>query len=130
VSERHDLGPVGDYAAGEITIREVDGRSVGIFNGPDGFSAILNLCPHRAAPVCEGIVGGTMLPSAPGEFVPGLDGLVLRCPWHRWEYDLRTGESIGPVDKRNLTMYEVTVEDGRLWTELRRAQPAGSAASS
>jgi nitrite reductase/ring-hydroxylating ferredoxin subunit len=116
---RRRLGSVEDFADGEITIREVEGRSVGIFRDGDAFRGMLNICPHRAAPVCQGLVTGTMLPSPPGEYRYGLDGLVLRCPWHGWEFDLRSGESIGPVDRRNLTMLPVEVEAGVVYLDPR-----------
>jgi nitrite reductase (NADH) small subunit len=113
------LGKVEDFAHGKMAIREVGGQSIGIFRDNDSFSAMLNICPHRAAPVCQGVIGGTMLPSAPGEYVYGLEGLVLRCPWHGWEFDVRTGESVGPVDKRNLTMVSVTVEGGEVFVDVK-----------
>jgi nitrite reductase (NADH) small subunit len=116
---RERLGPLDDFADGKITIREVEGRSVGIFRKGSEFTAMLNICPHRAAPVCQGVVGGTMLPSGPGEYVYGLEGVVLRCPWHGWEFDLRSGESIGPVDKRNLTMVEVAVEEDQVFVDVK-----------
>lgn len=113
------VGKIEDFTDGRITIREVEGQSVGIFRNDRSFSAILNICPHRAAPVCQGILGGTMLPSAPDEYIYGLDGLVLRCPWHGWEFDARTGESVGPVDKRNLTMFAVTVEGDEVYIDVK-----------
>ena len=122
---RERLGSVEEFVDGKITIREVEGRSVGIFRDGDSFSAMLNICPHRAAPVCQGAIGGTMLPSGPGEYIYGLDGLVLRCPWHGWEFDARNGESVGPVDKRNLTMVEVAVDDGEVYVDVKgRVAPA------
>jgi 3-phenylpropionate/trans-cinnamate dioxygenase ferredoxin subunit len=111
------LGKVEDFVEGKMAIREVGGVSLGIFRHNDSFSAMLNICPHRAAPVCQGLIGGTMLPSAPGEYIYGLEGLVLRCPWHGWEFDVRTGESVGPVDKRNLTMVSVTVEGDDVYVD-------------
>jgi nitrite reductase (NADH) small subunit len=113
------VGKIDDFTDGGITIRDVEGQSVGIFRNDDSFSAILNICPHRAAPVCQGMLGGTMLPSAPDEYIYGLDGLVLRCPWHGWEFDARTGESVGPVDKRNLTMFAVTVEGDEVYIDVK-----------
>jgi nitrite reductase (NADH) small subunit len=116
---KRNLGKIEDFPDRKITIREVDGTSVGIFRDGEDFSAMLNICPHRAAPVCQGLIGGTMLPSGPGEFVYGMDGLVLRCPWHGWEFDVRNGESVGPVDKRNLTMLAIEVEQGDVYVDTR-----------
>jgi nitrite reductase (NADH) small subunit len=116
---KRNLGKIEEFPDRKITIREIDGTSVGIFRDGEEFSAMLNICPHRAAPVCQGLMGGTMLPSGPGEFVYGMDGLVLRCPWHGWEFDVRNGESVGPVDKRNLTMLAIEVEDGDVYVDTR-----------
>jgi nitrite reductase/ring-hydroxylating ferredoxin subunit len=116
---KQNVGKIEDFPDRKITIREVDGTSVGIFRDGEDFSAMLNICPHRAAPVCQGLMGGTMLPSGPGEFVYGMEGLVLRCPWHGWEFDVRNGESVGPVDKRNLTMLAIEVEEGDVYLDVR-----------
>jgi nitrite reductase/ring-hydroxylating ferredoxin subunit len=116
---KRNLGKIEEFPDRKITIREVDGTSVGIFRDGEEFSAMLNICPHRAAPVCQGLMGGTMLPSGPGQFVYGMDGLVLRCPWHGWEFDVRNGESVGPVDKRNLTMLAIEVEGGDVYVDTR-----------
>jgi nitrite reductase/ring-hydroxylating ferredoxin subunit len=32
-------------------------------------------------------------PSAPGEIQYTRLGEILRCPWHGWEFDIRTGQS-------------------------------------
>jgi nitrite reductase/ring-hydroxylating ferredoxin subunit len=51
------------------------------------------------------------MPSKVYEYIYGLDGCILRCPWHGWEFDLRTGEHV--VDPRN-RLKGVPVETGRL----------------
>jgi nitrite reductase (NADH) small subunit len=132
---RHPVGPVESFPEGTFRIVSVGGHSLGILRRGEDFYGVLNVCPHRAAPICMGAVTGTMLPSPPGEFVYGLDGLVLRCPWHGWEFDVRDGASIGPTDKRGLTVYEVLVEDGTVVVELgsrsdRQATSAVGAAAS
>lgn len=90
---------------------EVKGRSVGVFNVGGEFVAVLNLCPHELAPVCLGRVGGTTLPSAPGEWRWGREGEILACPWHGWEFDLRTGRSL-PDSTIRLRRYPVEIADG------------------
>ena len=75
-------------------------------------TGVLNVCPHEFAPVCLGRLGGTTLPSAPGEWVWGREGEILACPWHGWEFDLFTGACL--TDRRRLRMYEVTVEDDQI----------------
>ena len=77
--------------AGQPPIVEIDGRSIGVFNVGGDLYAIRNPCPHRGAPLCEGTIGGTMLPSDPHTYVYGLEDRLLRCPWHGWEIELATG---------------------------------------
>ena len=64
-----------------------------------------NHCPHKGAPVCKGILGGTWLPCGPGEMVYGRDGEVLVCPWHGFEFDLLSGEEMFQEKPLKLLMY-------------------------
>lgn len=79
---------------GERRIVPIAEIEVGVFNLGDRLVAYRNLCPHQGAPVCTGRVGGTTLPSAPGEYVYGRHGRILHCPWHGWQFDLDTGEAL------------------------------------
>lgn len=118
---KHEVGPAADFPLGECRIVEVAGREIGIFNVDQAYYAVLNVCPHHHAPVCAGFVAGTYLPSAPGERVFGMAGRVLSCPWHFWEFDIVTGESVYGVDHRKLKTFPVTVtEDDRLLVEIGR----------
>lgn len=107
---RRPVANVSDVPPGRRKIVEVDGQSIGIFNLGDEFRAVLNICPHELAPVCRGHLRGTTLPSQPNELIWGRSGEILACPWHGWEFDLRTGE--GLVDKRKLRILPLEVEDG------------------
>ena len=51
---KRNLGKIEEFPDRKITIREVDGTSVGIFRDGEEFSAMLNICPHRAAPLSAG----------------------------------------------------------------------------
>ena len=74
--------------------------------------------PHALGPICRGRVGGTTLPSLPGEFRWGGEGEILACPWHGWEFDLRTGKPLfGNLP--NLRRYPVTVRDGAIFITLQ-----------
>ena len=91
---------------------DIHGKSIGIFNVHGRYVAVLNVCPHELAPVCLGRVGGTTLPSTPGEWIWGREGEILACPWHGWEFDLLTGDCL--THKRRLHLYEVSVEDDQI----------------
>lgn len=90
---------------------EVDGRSIGVFNVAGRFYALHNGCPHRGGPLCEGRVCGTVLPTDDYAFRYGREGEILRCAWHGWEFDIRTGQALADPSVRARS-YPVTVEDG------------------
>lgn len=45
-----------------------------------------------------------------GEYEYSRQGEILRCPWHGWEFDVRTGESWFDPAKVCVLRYQVTVE--------------------
>lgn len=98
-----------ELAPGERKLVEIKRHSIGLFNVNGEYIAALNICPHELAPVCKGRVGGTTLPSNPGEFIWGREGEILACPWHGWEFDLLTGQML--ADRRvRIRRYPVTIE--------------------
>jgi nitrite reductase/ring-hydroxylating ferredoxin subunit len=100
----------------------VAGRSVGLIKSNGRIHAVRNVCPHKGAPVCRGTFRGTMLPSDPGTFVFGLDDRILQCPWHGWEFDLNTGQTLCGNGNKKLMLYPVTVKEGAIYIELGRDQ--------
>lgn len=121
------VAAVTEIPPGERKIVELDGQSIGIFHVGNAFVAILNMCPHEFAPVCLGRVGGTTLPSAPGEFVWGREGEILACPWHGWEFELLTGKALF-ANRPRLRLFPVKVEGDEVFISLigsvSRATPA------
>ena len=115
---RLDLGEVEDFPLGECRVLQLGVNEVGVYRFENEVYAIRNWCPHRGAPVCLGQLRGTMLPAEPGQYVPGLEGLVLHCPWHQWEFDLRTGRTVFGTDRRRLITYRVVSEHNHLWIEV------------
>src|SRR5438876_53027 len=92
--EAYDVGSEEEFALDVFRIFELAGLSVGVVHTKSGWYAIRNRCPHQLAPLCRGVVTGTMLPGPPDQMHFGLAGRVVRCPWHGWEYDLETGKSV------------------------------------
>ena len=96
---------------------EVAGKSVGVFNVHGTYVAVLNVCPHELIAICTGRVGGTTLPSAPGEWRWGREGEILACPMHGWEFDLLTGKALAHK-RKHLKRYPVSVEDGTVYVTV------------
>jgi nitrite reductase/ring-hydroxylating ferredoxin subunit len=109
---RHIVGKVGDLLPGERKVVEAEGRSIGVFNVGGNFYGLRNSCPHQAAPLCLGSVKGMTMPSKPGEYAWAREGEILRCPWHGWEFDLRTGKSWCEPDRTKVRSFDLKVETG------------------
>jgi nitrite reductase (NADH) small subunit len=91
---RHYLCPAAELPPGSRKIVSIGRKSIGVFNVAGEYHALLNVCPHQFAPLCEGKVTGYCAPSEVGEYLFERDGEIIRCPWHGWEFDLKTGRSI------------------------------------
>ena len=62
---------------------------------------------------------GITRPCKPGEPIELYDqGEILVCPWHGWEFDIRTGCSILNPEKVRVRKYAVRVQDGRVLVEI------------
>jgi nitrite reductase (NADH) small subunit len=106
----HVVCRVADLPPGSRRLLELDGREIGVFNIAGEFFAFRNRCPHEGGPLCLGKVRGTLLPSQPGEYIWGLDGEILVCPWHGWEFHVRSGRSMFDPIRWRARPYRVTVE--------------------
>lgn len=114
----HRVGVLQDFAPGAITIVQVADRSIGIVNAGDKLYAVLNVCPHALAPICEGRLTGTFLPSEPGRPVWGMDDRILRCPWHGFEFDLENqGQAVFTSFVARVRMFPVSVANGEVCVE-------------
>jgi 3-phenylpropionate/trans-cinnamate dioxygenase ferredoxin subunit len=107
---RVHAGTVDEFRLDEFRIVDVPGGSIGVVRTARGFFAVRNRCPHMGADVCLGSVTSTMLPAAPFEYRLGLESTVVRCPWHRWEFQVDTGESVGKVTTKRLVTYDVEID--------------------
>jgi 3-phenylpropionate/trans-cinnamate dioxygenase ferredoxin subunit len=107
---KHVIGSVEEIPPGERKIVEIAGRSIGVFNIGGEFYALRNTCPHQGGPLCLGRLSGFVMARVPGEYIYTRRGEILRCPWHGWEFDVKTGQSwFDPVQTR-VRAYPVTVE--------------------
>ena len=117
-SRTHDLGAAADFAQGDLCRVEVEGRGLVVLRWGEEFFALRDVCPHQGARLSEGQLGGTPLPCRPGEEIAyGRVGEVLTCPWHGWEFDLRTGQALANPQAR-VRAYPVRRAGERLLVEL------------
>jgi nitrite reductase (NADH) small subunit len=78
---------------GSGTVKEVNGQAIALFNVAGTYYAIDNTCVHRGGPLGEG----------------ELEGDTVTCPWHAWQYSVKTGKSLNNPSACVKT-YEVKVE--------------------
>ncbi|MBP1156227.1 MULTISPECIES: Rieske (2Fe-2S) protein [unclassified Paenibacillus] len=103
------VGKASEIPEGDKKIVVADGRSIGVYNIGGQFYAIRNTCPHQGAALCTGITAAFITSSGTGSFEYERDGEIVRCPWHQWEFDIKTGCMV--IDPKMRTKsYEVTVE--------------------
>jgi len=107
---RHVVASVSEIPDGGRKIVEVAGRSIGVFNVAGRFFAVRNRCPHQSGPLCTGRTTGLVSSTSPGVYEYTREGEYLRCPWHGWEFDLATGQSIFDPTKTRVKSYPVEVE--------------------
>ncbi len=121
VRERTEVaaGPEAQFTEAKFVIIAAGRESVGVIRLRGGeLKAVRNWCPHKGAPICRGIVGGTWPPSAPGELTFDREGEVLVCPWHGYEYDLKDGRELYQEVPTRLRFFPVSVRDGIVYVSV------------
>jgi nitrite reductase/ring-hydroxylating ferredoxin subunit len=114
---RHVVATVDQIPPGKRMLVTVGGREIGIFNVGGEFFGIGNRCPHNGASLCQGRVVGLVEACEPGSYQFSRRGELVRCPWHGWEFDLRTGKSQCEPDRTKVRSYDLKVEPGSALTE-------------
>jgi 3-phenylpropionate/trans-cinnamate dioxygenase ferredoxin subunit len=112
---KHVVAAAADIPPGERKLVEVNGREVVVYNLSGTFFALSNRCPHRGGSLFHGILTGLVESKEPGEYCYSRRGEMVKCPWHGWEFDIRTGKSWCDPARMRLRQYPVAVKPG---TEL------------
>jgi nitrite reductase/ring-hydroxylating ferredoxin subunit len=101
MSEWHRVANVADVPPGKSKELAVDGRIVALFNVEGTFHALDGVCPHAGGPLGQGY----------------LNGSVVTCPWHGWQFDVTTGRHC--LNSRiDHTTFPVKVEADAVFVEL------------
>ena len=110
---RHVVASIQDIPPGARKIVTVNGREIGIFRIGDDFFGLINRCPHQGAPLCTGEIVSRLVAPTPGDYRLTGGGEMLRCPWHCWEFDIRTGQSLCDPNSVQARAFDVAVEPGK-----------------
>jgi nitrite reductase/ring-hydroxylating ferredoxin subunit len=109
---KHVVAAADEIPPGGRKLVEVKGRAIVIFNLAGDYYALNNRCPHKGGSLCHGRLTGLVESSAPGEYRYSRRGEIIRCPWHGWEFDIRTGRSQCDPQTLRARNYSVSVEPG------------------
>jgi nitrite reductase/ring-hydroxylating ferredoxin subunit len=112
IKRRHVVAAVGEIPPGGRKLVEVAGRRVVVFNLGGEFFALGDRCPHQGGSLYAGCLSGHVSSPAPGEYRYARRGEMIRCPWHYWEFDIRTGQSRFDPGRVKTRRYETRVEPG------------------
>jgi len=91
------VASLSELAPGSAKVVEVLGKTIALFNVDGTIYATDNTCLHQGGPIGEG----------------QLMGEVIICPWHQWEYNVRTGENVDDSSLKVVT-YPVQVEGSEI----------------
>ncbi len=87
------VAKVNEVPPGTIREFQANGKVIALSNIEGKFYAIDNTCLHRGGPLGAG----------------ALEGEVVTCPWHGWEYKVSTGEAVFNPEIQ-VQKYDVKVE--------------------
>lgn len=109
---RHVVAPLAEFPEGTRKLVDINGRQIVVFNIKGEFFALFNRCPHEGGPLFHGKLTGLVTANEPGQYDYQREGEIIRCPWHSWEFDVRTGKSWCDPARWKVRNYNVKVEAG------------------
>ncbi len=90
-----------DIPPGQIREFQLNGKSVAIANVQGKFFAINSVCLHHGGPLGEG----------------DLEGSLVSCPWHGWQYDVTTGK-LTQQPETGVDCYPVEVRGEEIFLDI------------
>lgn len=108
----HVVAQIDDIQPGQRKVVQINGRAIVVFNLKGEFFALLNRCPHQGADLCGGLLTIAVTSSEPGHYDFDESRNVIRCPWHSWEFDVRTGKSLCEPNRVKVRSYKTEVQAG------------------
>ena len=101
-----------DVGAGRVKTVTAGTTSLALTNVDGEFTAMGNRCPHQGGPLGEGSIE------------VGTDGQCwLRCPWHGWDFDPKTGRSPGGHEDSGQQLYPVEARDDGIYVGIEAEAP-------
>jgi nitrite reductase (NADH) small subunit len=116
---RVHVAGIGELLPGERKVIEADDLVIGVFNLDGEWFALEGVCPHQGGPLCDGALFRHLDAEVTPEgrirrFFRSEEHNILACPWHGYEYDIRTGDClVNPIYA--VQTFPTLVEDGSVY---------------
>jgi len=103
----HRVADVNELPAGRVKTVTAGIHTMALTHIDGTYTAMDNRCPHQGGPLGEGSIE------------IGKDGqCLLRCPWHGWDFDPKTGRPPGGHEDSGQALYPVEVRDDGIYVGL------------
>ena len=90
-----------DHPVGSAAELVAEDRIIALFHVDDRWFALDGVCPHQGGPLGKGM----------------LQGCIVTCPWHGWQFDVQTGQHQTTTAAVH-TKFAVKVEDGEVYVDV------------
>jgi nitrite reductase/ring-hydroxylating ferredoxin subunit len=112
-AEEFAVGSSADVPEGGRLVVDAGEKTIGIFRVEDRLYAWENTCPHQGGPVCQGLIIPAVnevldAQRASAGFAFNEGDMRIVCPWHGFEFSIKTG--CHPAAPR-FKLLPVTVEE-------------------
>jgi len=105
--EWYRVADTSEVSPGRVKTVTAGSHSMALTNIDGEFTAMDNRCPHQGGPLGEGSIE------------VGDDGQCwLRCPWHGWDFDPKTGLSPGGHEDSGQSLYPLEVRDDGIYVGM------------
>ncbi|MDH3452448.1 MAG: thiamine pyrophosphate-binding protein, partial [Gammaproteobacteria bacterium] len=105
--EWHRVADLDELSEGRVKTATAGVHALALTNIDGIYTAMENRCPHQGGPLGEGSIE------------IGADGQCwLRCPWHGWDFDPKTGRPPGGHEDSGQKLFSVEVRDDGIYVGL------------
>ena len=102
MSDWKPIASAADCPPGSSLELVVDDRIVALFNVDGSLHALDGVCSHQGGPLGKGDLGGC----------------IVMCPWHGWQYDVRTGANLVNRSVTQETL-PIKVVDDQIYVQVK-----------
>ena len=110
----HFVAGVDELPEGRVKTVTAETHSMALTHIDGEYHALDNRCPHQGGPLGEGSIE-----------VDNDGKCMLRCPWHGWDFDPKTGLPPGGHEDTGQKMFPVDVREDGIYVGVEADAPHG-----